>query len=132
MIFACVLMLTFASTLTRSSAFSPTGLSRTNSIVKKYISSGRISMSSSVRVTTYNVLSSHLGGADYFTSCKPEHLDANNRLKKLLKKLDIEIAAKAIICLQEVSTPWAGALHVYFASKGYHMVTGLYGNKFNG
>ena len=32
-------------------------------------------MSTGVRVTTYNVLSSHLGGADYFTSCKPEHLE---------------------------------------------------------
>ena len=87
---------------------------------------------SSVRVATYNVLSSHLGGADYFTSCKPEHLDAGARLETLKKKLDVEIASKAIICLQEISTPWACLLHVYFVSKGYHMVTGLYGNKFNG
>ena len=87
---------------------------------------------SSVRVTTYNVLSSHLGGTDYFTSCKPEHLDASARLETLKKKLDVEIESKAIICLQEISTPWACLLHVYFVSKGYHMVTALYGNQYNG
>jgi len=38
----------------------------------------------------------------------------------------------AVICLQEVSTLWAGDLHVYFAKHGYYFITGLYGNKFNG
>ena len=37
-----------------------------------------------------------------------------------------------IICLQEVSYATAGALHTFFANRQYHMVTGLYGNKFNG
>ena len=131
MISALILMLSFSTVISRSSAFAPSRSSVTSSFTRK-IHSSRLSMSSNVRVTTYNVLSSHLGGADYFTSCRPEHLDAKYRLKQLQKKLDIEIEAKAIICLQEVSTPWAGALHVYFANRGYHMVTGLYGNKFNG
>jgi hypothetical protein len=37
-----------------------------------------------------------------------------------------------IICLQEVSYDWAGALHTFFANRGYHLVTGLYGKPFNG
>jgi mRNA deadenylase 3'-5' endonuclease subunit Ccr4 len=50
----------------------------------------------------------------------------------LKQKLDGEVAKDAIICLQEVSVTCAGSLHSYFASKDYHFVTGLYGNKFNG
>jgi exonuclease III len=49
-----------------------------------------------------------------------------------MEKLDDEIERKSIICLQEVSTLWAGKLHAYFAAKGYHFITALYGNKFNG
>jgi len=37
-----------------------------------------------------------------------------------------------IFCLQEVCYPFASALHAFFARKGYHFVTGLYGKKFNG
>lgn len=33
---------------------------------------------------------------------------------------------------KEVSYEWAGALHTFFATKGWHLVTGLYGKKFNG
>jgi hypothetical protein len=32
----------------------------------------------------------------------------------------------------QVSTKWAGPLHAFLASHGYHMVTGLYGKAFNG
>ena len=91
----------------------------------------RMSMST-VKVATYNVLSSHLGGADYYTACKPGNLDAKARLERVKAKLDRQIASKAIICLQEVSTSWAGELHSYFAKAGYHFVTGLYGRRFNG
>ena len=69
MIFPVLLMLSVSS-LVRTSAF--TGRS---SLSKNILRSGGLSMSTGVRVTTYNVLSSHLGGADYFTSCKPEHLE---------------------------------------------------------
>lgn len=86
---------------------------------------------SAIRVTTYNVLSSHLAEPGYFTKCNPSFLDPVYRLKKLKEKLDHETSADAIICLQEVSHLWAGALTVYFAAKGYSFTTALYGNKFN-
>lgn len=85
-----------------------------------------------VRVSTYNVLSSHLASPDYFRNCEPQYLDQAYRLSKVKEKLDMETSNKAVICLQEVSTMWAGALHVYFASKGYSFTTALYGKKFNG
>jgi mRNA deadenylase 3'-5' endonuclease subunit Ccr4 len=86
----------------------------------------------SIRVTTYNVLSSSLARADYFSFCSPKYLSASYRLAKVKEKLQAEVSKNAIICLQEVSTQWAGDFHKYFASRGYHFVTGLYGNKFNG
>jgi len=47
-------------------------------------------------------------------------------------KLLVEINNGAIICLQEVSTEWAGYLHSFFAENNYVLITGLYGKKFNG
>jgi mRNA deadenylase 3'-5' endonuclease subunit Ccr4 len=87
-----------------------------------------------VRVVSYNVLSSHLADPSFYTTLNPDHLCASNRLPKVFKKLDEEINSSdnCVICLQEVSYDWAGAFHTYFANKGYHMVTGLYGRKFNG
>jgi 2',5'-phosphodiesterase len=87
---------------------------------------------SRVRVVSYNVLSSHLASPSYFTHCLAGSLDPTVRYDKLCKKLDLETAKKSIICLQEVSTDWAGLLHVYFFSKNYHLVTALYGNKLGG
>ena len=61
------------------------------------------------------------------TSCSgPEYIDF------VMSWVDKEISDGAIISLQEVSHQWAGVLHAYFAARGYYMVTGLYGNKFNG
>lgn len=37
-----------------------------------------------------------------------------------------------IFALQEVCYPFASALHTFFAERGYHFVTGLYGRPFNG
>ena len=130
MISAIVLMLSVSSFCSRTIAFLPGSSLRNN--LNRRVNTRNLSMASAVRVTTYNVLSSDLGGADYFTSCRPEDLKASYRLGVLKQKLDIETDSKAIICLQEVSTVWAGVLHTYFANRGYHMVTGLYGNKFNG
>ena len=84
------------------------------------------------RVVTYNVLSSSLCEPTYFTHCAPEDLDPPNRLRKLLVKLEPEIAKGAVIGLQEVSQKWAGELHTFFAARGYHMVCSLYGKPFNG
>lgn len=85
-----------------------------------------------VRVATYNVLSSHLSGADHYSTLNPDHLCPKNRLPVVLQKIDEEIERSSIICLQEVSHDWAGTFHAHFANKGYHLVTGLYGKRFNG
>ena len=37
-----------------------------------------------------------------------------------------------VFCLQEVSHDWAKQLHVFFAERGFHFITALYGRKFNG
>lgn len=85
-----------------------------------------------IRVVSYNVLSSHLAQPQHFSTLNPDHLLAANRLPVVLKKLDEEMNRDAVICLQEVSNDWAGSLHTHFANRGYHLVTGLYGKKFNG
>lgn len=84
------------------------------------------------RVATYNVLSSHLSAPNHFQACSPENLDARARLNKVYKKLTAEVEQESVICLQEVSTTWAGPLHSFFARADYHLVTALYGNRFNG
>lgn len=91
-------------------------------------------MSLRIRVVSYNVLSSHLSEPSFYSSLKPEHLDPANRLPVVLNKLENEMNKNknTILCLQEVSYDWAGALHSFCARKGYHVVTGLYGKKFNG
>jgi 2',5'-phosphodiesterase len=93
--------------------------------------------SANVKIVTYNILSSELADPEFFTKCKPEHLDKKNRLPKILEKLQKEIdgsddESPVVFCLQEVSQEWATGLHIFFAEKGYHLVTGLYGSKFNG
>ena len=54
------------------------------------------------------------------------------RLERLTRKLAAEVSAEAVICLQEVSLSWAGPLHAFFASRGYHFVFSSYGRKKNG
>lgn len=88
-------------------------------------------VAATVKVTTYNVLSSHLAAPSWFQACKPEFLDQNYRLESLKRKLDTECESQAVICLQEVSQTWAGPLHTYFAERGYHLINALYGNRFN-
>lgn len=82
--------------------------------------------------TTYNVLSSSLGSDSYYTSCSPEHLNSNYRLKLLKSKLEVEISRESIIALQEISHAWVNELHPFLLSRNYYLITGLYGNKFNG
>lgn len=83
-------------------------------------------------MATYNVLSSHLSGVDHYSTLNPDHLNPKNRLPVILQKIDEEVERSSIILLQEVSHDWAGTFHTHFANKGYHLVTGLYGKKFNG
>ncbi|KAL3944345.1 MAG: hypothetical protein SGBAC_001592 [Bacillariaceae sp.] len=84
------------------------------------------------RIVSYNVLSSHLARVEHYPTLSPKHLKASNRLPVVFQKLDAEVAKKSVICLQEVSQDWAGKFHTYFASRGYHLVSGLYGKRFNG
>jgi 2',5'-phosphodiesterase len=83
-------------------------------------------------VTTYNILSSSLGSADYYPKCDPDACNPKLRFPVIREKIAKEIDKRAIICLQEVSIQWSGGLHAYFASQGYRFITGMYGSRFNG
>lgn len=60
------------------------------------------------------------------------HLDEQERLQKILTKLEAETAQGAVIALQEVSRAWAGHFHVFFARAGYHFVHSGYGRPSSG
>ena len=84
------------------------------------------------RIVTYNLLSSRLARPDYFTSCQPRDLKSKVRLPKILDALTGEVARGSILCLQEVSTSWAGELHSFFAAHDYHLITALYAGRKSG
>ena len=71
------------------------------------------------RVVSYNVLSSHLCGADHYTMCKPEDLDPPTRRKRVEALLMEHMDKQAVICLQEVSVQWVGELTPFFERAGY-------------
>ena len=95
------------------------------------MSTGASSASSpaSVRVVSYNVLSSKLARTSHFTKSDPEHLCFENRKAKVLEKLEGALSSDrpTVVALQEVCYPFASELHTYFANRGYAFVTGLYG-----
>ncbi len=84
------------------------------------------------RFVTYNILSSSYSEAEHFVKCLRHDLNPETRLKRVIDKLLPEMAQNSIICLQEVSTLWAGEFHSFFAEHGYHLVTGLYGRPKSG
>ena len=105
--------------------------------------------STSLRVVSYNLLSSKLAQPSHYTHAEPEHLEPEYRLPLILSKLDDEMKrgfggtndeAKtqsvdpppSIFALQEVCYPFASKLHTFFAQRGYHFIYGPYGKKFNG
>lgn len=88
-------------------------------------------MTKSVRVVTYNVLSSHLCDPNHFTHCDKTALNHWKRLERLKIKLEPFVEDKAIICLQEVSDTWAGPLIAWFGQHGYQFIRSRYGNPFN-
>ena len=90
-----------------------------------------IAMNMNIRVASYNVLSSALASPSHFTSCQASDLAFSQRLPRVLTKLEEEVDQRAIICLQEISHDFTGPLHVFFAKRNYHFITGLYGKKFN-
>jgi mRNA deadenylase 3'-5' endonuclease subunit Ccr4 len=120
------------NSLPKQSSLSPLVSALTMSNIYNNNNNNAPSKSCHVRVASYNVLSSHLASPSHFTTLNPNHLSANNRLPVILQKLDQEMQQKAILCLQEVSYSWAGALHTRCCNSGYHFVTGLYGNRKSG
>ena len=86
----------------------------------------------SINVVSYNVLSSHLGGKDYFIYCNPDDLNADTRYARVLEKLAPHVASGAVLCLQELSLPWTGRLHAFFNQHGYHFAACNYGSAFSG
>ena len=83
----------------------------------------------SVRVISYNVLSSELSGPDEFPHIAANDRDPSVRLQRLLAKLGDQIddrRRRPIIALQEVSPAWHNALDVMFAARGYELHTCVY------
>eukprot|EP01088_Endostelium_zonatum_P010234 TRINITY_DN23606_c0_g1_i1.p1 TRINITY_DN23606_c0_g1~~TRINITY_DN23606_c0_g1_i1.p1 ORF type:complete len:396 (-),score=63.85 TRINITY_DN23606_c0_g1_i1:27-1214(-) len=85
-----------------------------------------------VRVVSYNVLSSELSSTHHFTHNDPEHLFHRNRYKILQAKLTEETTLGSVICLQEVSRNWSAKLHVFFTQKNYNYIPSLYGDPKSG
>jgi len=85
-----------------------------------------------VKVTTYNVLAPRLSDPSHFPKCPADATKHENRLPKLLGRMETETAAGAVIGLQEVDLLWAGKLHTFFAERDYVAVFAQYGNSFNG
>ena len=83
-------------------------------------------------VVTYNVLSSSLADPRDFCACDPECLKEDVRYKKLVARLQVHLNRKSIICLQEVSTLWAGRLHCLFQTADYYFIHNPYGGPRNG
>lgn len=83
----------------------------------------------------FSLLSLQLATVSQYPTLNPDHLQPENRLPVVLEKLESEInqhPTNTVVCLQEVSYDWAGAFHTFFSKKGFHLVTGQYGKKFNG
>ena len=85
-----------------------------------------------VRVTTYNVLAPLLSNPSLFPKCPDGATKQENRLPKVMARMEAEIALGAVIGLQEVDLLWAGKLHTFFAERGYVAVFAQYGNTFTG
>jgi 2',5'-phosphodiesterase len=122
-----------------SEATTTTTIDTNINIMSSYTSNNK----QSVRVVSYNLLSSHLAEPTFHTKCDPDNLAAENRMPKIIAKLQSEIDKQTqkgndgndtpvVFCLQEVSHDWAKELHVFFAERGYHFITALYGRHFNG
>lgn len=85
-----------------------------------------------VRIVTYNILSSHLAQPDHFKYCRPIDLAPDTRFHRIQNKIEAETRRNAILCLQEISQLWAGPLHAFFQQRDYHFVTARYGDSQNG
>jgi hypothetical protein len=83
-----------------------------------------------LRVATYNILSPALI-ASHAPLTPMACLQASFRLASVLRQLQPECDARAVVCLQEVAASWAGPLHAFFSRQGYTFITALYGHRRN-
>ena len=83
-------------------------------------------------VTSYNVLSDALCTPEHFAHSAPADCDADARFARVLARLDAEMAAGAIVCLQEVSRAWGARLVPEFERRGYAYAAALSGGEFGG
>lgn len=86
----------------------------------------------SVRVASYNLLSSNYSDPREMKKCDPADLVWSTRLQRLQDKLSTEIKQDAVIGIQELSQTWASGLLPFFFREGYHVLTAHYGGKHSG
>merc|ERR1712166_330404 len=85
-----------------------------------------------VRIAQYNILSDPLDAPDHYIHCDPNDLDHEIRFQRVAAKLEEQMRAGAVLCLQEVSRNWAGRLIPLFEKHGYTYASALTGSKFGG
>ena len=67
-----------------------------------------VTITMTIRFTTYNVLSSHLSDPSGHTGSNPIYLNPTYRYELIKARIEKEIQSDSIIALQEVSHLWAG------------------------
>jgi 2',5'-phosphodiesterase len=75
-----------------------------------------------IRVCSYNILSTNLCDPSWHVNCKPEYLASFYRWKIISSRLLEQMRTNTIICLQELSDYWISALLVFFSSHNYTFV----------
>ena len=77
-----------------------------------------------IRIVSYNILSTEYAGADYYVNTPPEHLQTSYRWGLLRTRLEAELKANSVVCLQEVTPTWDELLIPFFHHHGYTLVSG--------
>jgi endonuclease/exonuclease/phosphatase family metal-dependent hydrolase len=81
----------------------------------------------SIRVATYNVLSSSLCSPTFYCNVdNPDDCRASVRFPRILDKVRVEIEKESIICLQELSLEWTGKLLSFFNDNHYEFIVTNY------
>lgn len=91
-----------------------------------------LNMESSIKVITFNVLSSALSTPNVYHRNTASQLDPERRFKLLKEILEDYIHNDYIICLQEVSKDWRSNLETFFFDKGYRFVVDNYNHPYTG
>lgn len=89
-------------------------------------------MSDTIKIITYNILSSSLCSPTHHTSCDPEHLHPDKRMPKIQGILEKVMKVNTIICLQEVSRKQEEDLQPFFHLNDYTFIVSHYSKEKNG